>query len=211
MTDAAAATLAAAALKLPPFYTQNAEFWFVFCESQFLLKSITADATKFAHVVTSLPEEAASRIRKKITNAPSEGKYEYLKHHLLKEFSLSKTERAAALLDLSGLGDMKPSQLLSRMEDLLPDDEEKNFLFRELFLRQLPSDVRAHLADKEEMDLDNLALEADRFYTTAGLRVAAVQHHKPRQANKTELCYFHKKFGNAARNCWPPCSYVPGN
>ena len=211
--DTSAITAAAVALKLPPFYTQNAQFWFVFIESQFHLKNITADDTKFSYVVTSLSEEVAMRVMPAIQNPPDTDKYNFLKTKLLKEFSLTDTERAAALLDLPGMGDLKPTQLLTKMVSLLPDGVEAGFLFRELFLRQLPSDVRTHLIDKGSLSLEDLATEADKFFTSASLRVAAVRPRRPDATNtrRDKLCYFHVKFGAAARRCRSPCSYVPEN
>ena len=170
--------VSAVTVKLPQFYASNPEFWFVLCESQFRLRKVIDDFTKFDHVVTSLPEDVSTRAMAILRNPPMEGRYEALKQHLLREFSLSKTERAAKLLDLPGIGDMKPSQLLSKMNDLIPPGEEatsSTFLFRELFLRQLPVDVRAHLMDKADLSLDRLALEADKFFSSSGQRIQAVR------------------------------------
>merc|ERR1712107_364674 len=106
------------------------------------------------------------------------GKYDALKQRLLKEYTLTDTERAATLLDLPGLGDFKPSQLYSRMLELLPAGDQhtaSSFLFRELFLRQLPADLRTHLADKSSLSLEKLADEADQFFPPSGQRVSAVR------------------------------------
>ena len=48
-------------------------------------------------------------------------------------------------------------------------------MFRELFLRQLPVDVRAHLMDKADLSLDRLALEADKFFSSSGQHIQAVR------------------------------------
>ena len=218
--------VSAVTVKLPQFYASNPEFWFVLCESQFRLRKVIDDFTKFDHVVTSLPEDVSTRAMAILRNPPTEGRYEALKQHLLREFSLSKTERAAKLLDLPGIGDMKPSQLLSKMNDLIPPGEEatsSTFLFRELFLRQLPVDVRAHLMDKADLSLDRLALEADKFFSSSGQRIQAVRTDPagsqqrpaaPAAAHHTttrELCFFHTKYGSKARKCRAPCSFVQGN
>ena len=41
----AAAAAAAISLKLPEFYTDNPDVWFVYCEAQFLLRGVTHDHT----------------------------------------------------------------------------------------------------------------------------------------------------------------------
>ena len=206
---------AAVALKLPPFYTSSPKFWFVYAEQQFLLRAITADDTKFAHVIASLTEDIATRVLSTIMNPGSSDKYGALKTRLLEEFTLSQSERAAALLDMPGLGDMKPSQLLTRMLSLLPDSEVDNpsFVIRELFLRQLPPDVRAHLTDKSQFALKELAAEADKFFTSAGSRVSAVKTPAAPKSRPAapDLCFYHSRYGTQAKKCRAPCSYTPGN
>ena len=52
----------AATVKLPVFYQDNTQFWFDSAESQFRLKSISDNTTKFDHVMSSLPEEVAMQV-----------------------------------------------------------------------------------------------------------------------------------------------------
>ena len=86
---------------------------------------------------------------------------------------------AAKVLDTNGLGDKSPSQLLSDMLLSVPTDKEPGYLFREVFLRQLPTDIRAHLAQTSNKgstpdELRKLAEEADRYFTSTGTRVMSV-------------------------------------
>ena len=55
--------LYAVTVKLPPFWAQEAEVWFSQAESQFLLRGITSDETKYHHVVSSLDYNSASMVR----------------------------------------------------------------------------------------------------------------------------------------------------
>jgi hypothetical protein len=56
------------------------------------------------------------------------------------------------------------------------------------------------------------SLAAATLETTVEAVVAAVMARRDKQArsrtqdNNGGVCYFHKRFGNAARNCRPPCS-----
>lgn len=205
----------AVSVKIPQFPPHNPDWFFMFCESQFRLKGITAEETKYDHVACNLSPEVAARVMPLLKNPPAEGRYEALKAKLLKEYTLTDQERASALLDLPGLGDQKPSQLLSRMLELLPSEENhtaSSCLFRELFLRQLPADLRTHLADKSGMSVECLAEEADKFFSSAGQRINAVQQPaRTRKPPSSGLCFFHQRFGDQARRCRPPCSYRPGN
>ena len=50
--------------------------------------------------------------------ALEEGKYAYLKGKLMEVYGLTDEQKADRLLDLSGLGDWKPSQLCAHMQGL---------------------------------------------------------------------------------------------
>ena len=208
-------SISAVSFKLPPFYVNNPKLWFVFADQQFLLRNITKDETKFAYLVTALQEDVALRVLEVISDPPAEGKYDALKTALMAQFALKPAEMAAALLDLPGLGDQKPSQLLQHMISLHPPGEKPNFLVREIFLRQLPDDVRSHLTDKTNLDIHQLATKADKFYATSGQRVHSVGPRpvRPRQVSAKEdvVCYYHSRFGDKAKNCRSPCKYNQGN
>ena len=166
--------IAAATCKLPPFYTSNARFWFIHAEQEFVIKNITADDTKFGHIVASIQEDVAFTVMTAIESPPPGNKYENLKKELLRQFTLSSAEMAESLLNLPGLGDLRPSHLLQKILSLHPKDEKPNFLTRAIFLRQLPEEIRNHLVDKTELELTQLAAEADKFYVALGQRVHAV-------------------------------------
>ena len=226
-----AAAIQPVTVKLPPFYTTNPKFWFGHAEAQFNLRGITQDNTRYFYVVANLPEEAAVRVMRVIEEPPAADKYDTIKAALLKAYTPSDEENAAALLDMPGLGDMKPSQLWQRMCAMHPADQKPNFLARELFLRQLPADVRGHLADKKDLTNDQLAEEADKFFASSGRQIQSARYkrgnrfsfHSPtrrrsksppssvRSGSPHPFCFFHQKFGKKARNCRPPCSFRAGN
>ena len=65
------------------------------------------------------------------------------------------------------------------MLNLVPPGEEPGFLFREHFLRLLPSETRAHLVQTmntgtSKAALRELALEADKHFSSMGARISAV-------------------------------------
>ena len=153
----------AVALKLPEFWESSAAAWFAQTEAQFALRDITADTTRYYYVVSALGSSTASRVVSLLKYPPATDKYAALKAHLLKTFELSDAERASRLFSLQGLGDSKPSELMGRMLDLL-GEHSPHFLFTQLFLRQLPSQVRAALANTTITDCRELAEEADTFF-----------------------------------------------
>ena len=105
-----------------------------------------ADTRQYYYVVSAHGNSTASRVVGLLKNPPTTEKCTALKAHLLKTFELLDAERASRLFSLQGLGDSNPSELMDRMLDLL-GEHRPNFLFVQLSLHQLPSQVRAALAN----------------------------------------------------------------
>ena len=104
---------------------------------------ITADLTKFNHVVAALDNVTAGEVETIILSPPTNDKYAALKAGLINAFWKTQASKDMELLSLSGLGDRKPSSLLRHMESLNADPKT---LLRALFLAQLPMEVRRVLA-----------------------------------------------------------------
>ena len=159
--DAAPAAISAVSIKLPPFWTARPEVWFRQVEAQFQTRKpvITADLTKFNHVVATL-DNVTAEFKAIILSPPTNDKYKYavLKAALINAFGKTQASKDMELLSLSGLGDRKPSSLLRHMESLNADPKT---LLRALFLAQLPMEVRCVLAVSSTTELKTLAKEAD--------------------------------------------------
>ena len=209
---------AAVALKLPTFWPRQAEIWFAQAEAQFTVRGVTADATKYSYLVAALDENTAGRVIDILRNPPETDKYTTLKKRLVTAYELSEQEAAARILDMNGLGDGKPSELLDKMLALVPEGKEPGFLFREVFLRQLPKEIRAHLMQNEYPDLRELAKAADKHFLSTGAPINAIRRGRRQSSAKsgedrddeaTSLCYYHAKFGSKAHTCKGPCSFRP--
>jgi len=157
----------AVALKLPVFWPDSCESWFINAESQFHLKNITTSSTKFHHVVASLPQKEIDNIVDIIRNPPAADPYSALKSHLLQTHSLTDYARCESIMSLPLSGDMLPSALLSRMWALLPIEHQGCLFLRYTFLRQLPADVRSHLVHDKTMDIAVLSQRADEIYRSS--------------------------------------------
>ena len=214
-----AARVSAVSVKLPPFWNDKTTLWFAQAEAQFALRNITEQRTKFNHVLAILDSRTAERAMD-IIAAPGETAYDDLKVRLTGAFSLSDPEKADRLLDMAGLGDQTPSQLIDRMLMLVPAGQNPGFLVRQLFMRQLPTEVRAHLAQSSKTGttpeaLRELALEADRYFTSLGSKVSSVSETSQEVtdanaiSNRRKLCFFHARFGAKALKCSPPCDWKP--
>ena len=226
----ASTSVAAVAFKAPQFWQTNAKAWFIRLEASFATHTppITQDLTKFHHVIQLLDSTTARRVQAVLENPPATDKYITLKSTLLEAYEATQLQKDQELLNLNGLGDRKPSELLQHMKSLNKDPAT---LFRALFLNQLPTDVRRILAQTPEADLDSLAKTADGIVAvdipaafsiqsnistetteadTFQRDVNALQRNhrsqqKPKSASHTlstfSLCKYHSRFGNKARSC----------
>lgn len=208
----------AVSLKLPVFWTSQPRVWFAQAEAQFVLRGITVDETKYYHILAALDQGTATRLLDLISAPPRDNKYQALKDRLQDTFGLSKRERAALLLHTRPLGDSKPSVLMDEMLALL-GDHPPCMLFEQLFLERLPEDIRVQLVDTTIDDHRALARRADALWAARGTSpsINAFQKKKPPptvsrkttppDGSKDTLCYYHRRFGDSARQCRAPCTW----
>ena len=218
----------AVSLKLPTFWTSQPDVWFEQTEAQFHVRQITADATKYYYVVSSLDQEAAGHIIDFLRHPPADKKYERIKKLLNDTFGLSRRAKASKLLHMHGLGDRRPSDLMNEMLALL-DGHKPCLLFEQLFLEQMPDDIRLIIADDDFSDPRKLAARADvlwlaRQQSDTAINNAVLQRVSHASAHsdliteissanttdKKKWCYYHRRWGSNARQCRPPCAH-PGN
>ena len=77
--DGSAATgLAAASVKLPPFWPSDPDVWFAQVEAHFTTRRITAQRTCFDYVIVSLTPEVATEVRDIILKPPEDRPYTVL-------------------------------------------------------------------------------------------------------------------------------------
>ena len=81
--------LYAVALKLPVFWPDSCESWFINAESQFHLKNFTSSLSKFHHVVASLPQKEIDNVVDIIRTPPAADPYGVLRSRLLQTHSLT--------------------------------------------------------------------------------------------------------------------------
>ena len=98
----------------------------------FVFLNFDSDDTRYFRVVAALDSQTATRALSVIASPPLTNKYEALKSFLCSAFGLSETERANTLLNLSGLGDKKPSEHMDSMLALL-GDHKPCFIFKHIF------------------------------------------------------------------------------
>ena len=198
--------VSAVSIKLPTFWVHSPQTWFAQSEAQFAIRGVTADDTKYYYVVSALDSETANRALSILSDPPATDKYKAIKDFLIGTYGLSEQERASALLNLPGLGDMKPSELMDKMLALL-GAHKPCFLFKHIFIQHMPPHVRTPLANSPITDYRELAKEADRYHAaTTNNGIFAVKQDARTPTNMV-LCSYHRRFGKKARKCTPPCTF----
>ena len=162
MTDDTAA-IAAVSVRLPSFWASKPVAWFAQVEARFIISGVTKDETKYAHLVTALDDELSTRVCDLLESPPEADRYNTLKKRLLETFSIAEEDRASRILDFGPLGSESAAERMDKLLALHPSGEKPNFLFKEVFLRQLPPHLRPHLANKEFKDFRDLARLADKL------------------------------------------------
>lgn len=180
--------VAALAVRLPPFWPADPQLWFAQIESQFALRRITDQQTRFHHVVSALSSADAAEVRDIILAPPTLTPYDTLKAELVRRTSLSEQRRLQQLLTTEELGDKTPSQLLRRMRHLLGNATIEDSLLRQLFLQRLPNDVRMMLASADSATLDDLAKVADRIVDVSTTRRPEVYETTRSPQQPSDFC-----------------------
>ena len=190
------------------------------------MRNVTADNTKYHYVVAALDQTTALRVIDVLEDPPQHNKYDNLKPPLTDIFGLSRRQRANQLLDigLHSLGDRRPSQLMDEMFALF-GSHKPCMLFDSIFLRCMPEDIRLQLDTSSFDDLRALAKTADELWQareqsavvftsntrnkrSASRRPATTTSYGQSPARDRDVCFYHQRFGDAARKCVQPCAFA---
>lgn len=143
-TGTSSATIqVAAALKLPPFWQNRPELWFIQVETQFRIRNITAANTKYDYLISSLTPESMEIVADFLMNPSGQDKYVALKNLLILRCKDTEEKRLDSLLHKIDIGDQRPSELFRQMETLAANNSLVNApLLKKLWLNKLPNNVR---------------------------------------------------------------------
>lgn len=170
-------------VKVPPFWFNAPDIWFVQVEAQFANANITTDDSKFNTVVGAIDTQVLNKVRSAVLNPPAGTKYENLKAMMLKEYGDSDYARMKKLFSELSLGDNKASFLLNEMRRLGGDNVGDDVL-KALWMNQLPLHVRTILATSTAT-LDELAATADKIIeVSAGGMVQQINATNPSDGDR---------------------------
>ena len=136
----------AVALKFPPFWTNLPIQWFCSIESQFNIRNITQEQTKYDYVIQSLPQEVVASVFDIIqhildtfgTPQAVTNPYSTIKKALVERHSLSESARIETLLSGIEMGDRKPSEFFRALKNVAgSSDTISEKLITNLWMRRL--------------------------------------------------------------------------
>ncbi|XP_047996389.1 uncharacterized protein LOC125234225 [Leguminivora glycinivorella] len=159
-------------VKVPIFWPEKPAVWFAQMESQFSVANITADATKYNHIVAQLDSQYAAEVEDIIVSPPATDKYKKIKEELIKRLSVSRQKKVKQLLSQEELGDRKPSQFLRHLRHLAGPNIPDEFLIS-IWTSRLPNNLQFVIASKPNDPIEELAELADRVHDIATPQVAA--------------------------------------
>ncbi|XP_011171107.1 uncharacterized protein LOC105203882 [Solenopsis invicta] len=165
--------------KIPPFWRDDPETWFLQVEATFRVANCKTDRTKVDFLISALESEVVKHVRDLVTaDPPPEDFYQTLKKRILSTFSTSSEARLRQLLKGQPLGDQKLSHLLSHMHQL-NNGQCTTAILKSLFLEQLPESQRAILVAINEPGLQKMAEIADKIadISSPDLAIAPIRAH----------------------------------
>ncbi|XP_052565894.1 uncharacterized protein LOC128093378 [Culex pipiens pallens] len=157
-----AAVAASVAVRLPDFWRNDPAMWFAQAEAQFALAGVVRDHTKYNHIVAKVDQQTICHIADLVTDPPLTNKYPAIKSRLISRFVMSPQGKLEQLLGSCDLGDMRPTHLLAKMQELSMGLNVNPELLKMLFLQRMPANVKAILAISDG-SLTKLAEMADKM------------------------------------------------
>ncbi|XP_017772980.1 PREDICTED: uncharacterized protein LOC108560059 [Nicrophorus vespilloides] len=143
-------------------------------DTSFESAGITSDLSKYLCVISCLDEKYIREVQNVLSNPPAFCKYENLKNVLI-ELSCKKTRE---LLSREEMGDRAPSKFLCHLRELAGTQLPEDFIKR-VWMERLPSNVRAIIAELENVELDQLAKTADAIVAQGTQHQKAMEETLP--------------------------------
>lgn len=170
-----AVVTAGVAIKLPDFWKNDPVMWFAQAEAQFALANVVRDHTKFYYIIAKIDQSVICHVTDLVSNPPEINKYEAVKARLISRFQVSAQGRLERLLGSCDLGDMRPTHLLAKMQELAAGLNVTDDLLKMLFLQRMPPNVKAILTISDGT-IGKLAEMADKMQESSSQHVAAASH-----------------------------------
>lgn len=153
-------------VKLPQFWQQQPEIYFEQAEASFRNAGVTRSRTKYDYLLVALPVDVAIDVQDVMVKCRTDSDpYETMKEQLIKRNTASNTHRVEQLLSNATMGDRTPSNFYRWMLRTAGSDASVSEKFiRQLWIRQLPTQVEASLRPFFDRDADIITAIADEIH-----------------------------------------------
>ena len=128
-------------IKLPAFWADKPEAWFVQAEANFRARRITSQLTKFNLVVVALDAGTIEGVLDLLEQTSNEDSYDQLKARLVQSFKISNVDKIKRALELPPLADENPVRLADKMMALTREASSEDVM-KTVFMLKLPDGVR---------------------------------------------------------------------
>lgn len=175
-------------LRIPPIWRDKMRGWFAHFEA--IMKSQKkGDQAMYELVLGQLERQDVDEIYDILLRPPEENKYLAIKQRLLQVYEDSELKNVQRVIAGMELGDLKPSQLLRRMQNLA-GDHLSTVTLRGMWLNQLPDYISSIIAISEKTSLSEVALMADKMMDQHSQREISAIRQSPRQSisSQPEAC-----------------------
>lgn len=146
--------------RLPSFYIDDPETWFLQADAIFKAERIISQNTRFYKVFGQLPQQIVTQIAD-LAETPGDAPYDALKKRLIEIFGATRSQKIQETLDHTQLGDQRPSQVLRKMKVQLGSSVTEEIL-QVLWTRTLPLRVQAIIVAFDKENLERKAEIADQ-------------------------------------------------
>lgn len=126
--------------QLPKFYRQNPSLWFYHLEAQFENNQIFQEKIRLNYLLGNIDWDI-TEIIVEIIKGDKEDKYSLAKKRILVTFEESTANKLKKLTGEIELGDLRPSQLLRKMQ-VLADNDIYETALKTLWLEKLPRTIK---------------------------------------------------------------------
>ncbi len=109
------------------------------------LLPITASIVKYFYVILAFSQKMSRQFYDLLRTPPPDTHYQPLKTWVLKHYSMTGYQTFESIMGLLFSPDECPSNLMNKMLSIMPDGYTPDFIFKNLFLRRLPHDIRVIL------------------------------------------------------------------
>ena len=154
-------------VELPNFDKKNIHTWIRRVEAAFGRAGVTLAKDKFFFIEAKLDVHLNPKINEFLCGESTDETWDTFLEYLQEEYGRTKEQQAALFLKGIPRDNLRPTQHLAKIKDLIKDIELSD-LIKEMVLLDLPSTVRQTLAERPDLSAEAAAKAADCYFDKDG-------------------------------------------